>query len=357
MKILEKYNIIETISETVKCTIFKAISKNNKEKVIIRVIYNSSSVVLKCMPDIRSPYVVQVLSVTQDGSDVVMVESFIDGISLSSLLKNGEKFTETETLKLFTELSCALDAIHHKDIIHRDIKPNNIMIQNGAAVLIDFDVARQNNPRHLEDTVPMGTKGYAAPEQYGFSQTDNRSDIYSLGVVIKELLGDDFDNASYKSIVDKCMELDPKNRYQTAVEILEDINKLPLTASAREIRTPILKIKHNQARKILKIAGCFLMAICIALVMQPMPHEIKVLDYILSKMVYLVLIVFLFVPFLNIFRIRNWFPLFQNKRIMLRMMGYLLYLIFYILLVVLANLLAQTFYSGEAKEILSASGL
>ena len=219
----EKYDIMDALSESDKCVVFKACAKSNGEQVVIRIIYNATAEVLKPLPRICSPYVVQVLDVIQDESDVVVIEKFIKGITLRQYLDDGGTLTVTEIHSIFIQLCQALSAIHREGMIHRDIKPSNIMIHNKSVVLIDFDVARQHDPQKSADTVYMGTKGYAAPEQYGFSQTDRRSDIYSLGVVMQELLGEHFRTVAYKNIIDKCTQFDPKNRYQTADEVLSDL--------------------------------------------------------------------------------------------------------------------------------------
>ena len=224
----EKYDILDTLSESDKCAVFNAHSKINGDKIIVRVMYNAAAGALKALPQIRNPYVTQVLDVIQDGSDVVVIEKFIEGVTLRQYLDDGWNLTEAEIHTVFIQLCQALLAIHRESIIHRDIKPSNIIINNKNAVLIDFDVARRHDPQQSADTVYMGTKGYAAPEQYGFSQTDRRSDIYSLGVVIKELLGDRLNTAAYKDVVEKCTQFDPINRYQVPDEVLGDLRRFTI---------------------------------------------------------------------------------------------------------------------------------
>ena len=81
-----------------------------------------------------------------------------------------------------------LKELHEQKIIHRDIKPSNMILQaDGRIRLIDFDAARIFKDNKATDTELLGTKDYAPPEQYGFGQTDPRSDIYSLGVTIKNV--------------------------------------------------------------------------------------------------------------------------------------------------------------------------
>ncbi|MBR4904092.1 MAG: protein kinase [Selenomonadaceae bacterium] len=138
-----------------------------------------------------------------------------------------------------------LKELHEQKIIHRDIKPSNMILQGERIRLIDFDAARIFKEGKESDTKLLGTKGYAPPEQFGHGQTDNRSDIYSLGVTMKTLLGENCDGR-LKKILDKCTELDPKNRFQNVDEL-----KLALTADEPRSHKKIAAI-------ILITAGIFL---------------------------------------------------------------------------------------------------
>ena len=250
----EKHDILDTLSESDKCVVFNARSKINGEQVVVRVIYNATADVLKSLPQVKSPYISQVLDVIQDESDVVVIEKFIEGITLRQFLDDGGELSETEIHTLFIQLCQALSTIHREGIIHRDIKPSNMMIHNKNAVLIDFDVARRHDPKQSADTVYMGTKGYAAPEQYGFSQTDSRSDIYSLGVVIKELLGDHFNTSIYKPIIEKCTQFDPNNRYQVADEVLADLKRITFEAPV-VLSIPQTDANRKNTKTIIKIVS------------------------------------------------------------------------------------------------------
>ena len=128
---------------------------------------------------LSSPHVPQIFEVIQDQEDTIIIEEYIHGETLASYLERGGIFSLQDTVSVLLQLCEALEAIHSCGIIHRDIKPANILLNNGRVVLIDFDAARQYQQNRQKDTVYMGTEGYAAPEQYGFSQTDSRSDIYS----------------------------------------------------------------------------------------------------------------------------------------------------------------------------------
>ncbi|MDE7247987.1 MAG: protein kinase, partial [Lachnospiraceae bacterium] len=115
-----------------------------------------------------------------------------------------------------------LEYLHGRGIIHRDIKPSNlIMADDGHIRLIDFDAARMPKAEQEQDTHLLGTRGYAAPEQYGFAQTDERTDIYSLGITLERLLGENFQRPRYRKILHKCSDLDPNKRYQSVREVQE----------------------------------------------------------------------------------------------------------------------------------------
>jgi len=123
-----------------------------------------------------------------------------------------------------------LEMLHSLGVVHRDVKPENIILRGSDAVLIDFDVSRLSKPEHTADTQVMGTAGYAAPEQYGFSQTDARTDIYAMGVLMNEMLirqhpAKQLAEGSFLSVIEKCIEVNMDKRYRSAAELrtaLED---------------------------------------------------------------------------------------------------------------------------------------
>ena len=114
-------------------------------------------------------------------------------------------------------------------VICRDLKAENVILTNeGEVKLIDFDIARIYQPGKSKDTVMMGTQGYAAPEQFGFGQTDARTDIYALGVLLNYMLVRDFPmekltEGKFKTIVLKCTKINPEDRYQNVDELKADI--------------------------------------------------------------------------------------------------------------------------------------
>ena len=116
-----------------------------------------------------------------------MLEEFIEGDTLGFLLKDS-LFTQDETREIVRQVCRALWVLHSIGAVHRDVKPENIIMRGKEAVLIDFDAARLHKPELSTDTHVLGTTGFAAPEQYGLSQSDLRTDIYSLGILINVML-------------------------------------------------------------------------------------------------------------------------------------------------------------------------
>ncbi len=150
-----------------------------------------------------------------DGENTVIVEEYIENIGDLSCLDS-----EREIINAFCELCEVMEFIHSHGIIHRDIKPSNVLVANDGHIrLIDFDAARQYKADVSNDTRYLGTKGYAAPEQFGFSQTDCTADIYALGVTMKTVMGNLAKCRKYREIIRKCTEFDPVNRYQSAAAV------------------------------------------------------------------------------------------------------------------------------------------
>ncbi|MEQ8225987.1 MAG: serine/threonine-protein kinase, partial [Candidatus Eremiobacterota bacterium] len=129
----------------------------------------------------------------KENGNYYLVMEFIEGEDLGKLLdRSATPFPEELVLKWGTQIATALYFLHIQKphpIIYRDLKPSNIIVTpDGNIKLIDFGIARFFQPGKKKDTIQMGSLGYAPPEQFGEGQTDERSDIYSLGVTLHQLL-------------------------------------------------------------------------------------------------------------------------------------------------------------------------
>lgn len=155
-------------------------------------------------------------------NELIVYEEFIQGVTLSDYLKTNPK--ESDLNRIINDLFDAVSFIHRAkpSIIHRDIKMSNVMItKDGVLKLIDFDAAKCFNPNSSQDTVLLGTEGFAAPEQYGFGSSDVRTDIYGLGKLLKEIYGN---KRSYTRLISKATHIDPNQRYSSVAVLKKTYN-------------------------------------------------------------------------------------------------------------------------------------
>ncbi|MBC1986025.1 serine/threonine protein kinase [Listeria sp. FSL L7-0478] len=192
------------------------------ELFVRKIIPISFAPVIEQLKDLSSNYLPKIDVMIPNGNQLIVYEEYINGKNLADLMKTTATFDADEVTRLMLMLSDALTELHANAIIHRDIKPSNIMISNdGVLKLIDFDASRVFEVDKNQDTVNLGTIGYAAPEQYGYSQTDARSDIYSIGVLMLELLlgkntlPDKEQATSLEKIAMQAAAFDPEQRYQS----------------------------------------------------------------------------------------------------------------------------------------------
>ena len=204
-------------------------SKNIFIKKILTV-YNLS--VFQTLKDHHIKGTPEIFEVIEDDGKLIIIEEYISGNTLKSILDNGNCFSEEQALSIIKQLCGILKEMHNSSpvIIHRDIKPSNIILTaDGDVKLIDMNAAKVHLANKSEDTALIGTVGYAAPEQYGFGASGVQADIYSIGILLNELLTGE---APKKRIVEgtigqvirKCTMMDPKDRYTSIDELLCDLD-------------------------------------------------------------------------------------------------------------------------------------
>ena len=162
------------------------------------------------------PHVPRIEAVAEQDGQVWVLEEYIQGDTLAFLLEVGP-LPADDAGRVLVQLCDALEILHSLGIVHRDIKPENVILRRSEAVLIDFDVSRLCKPEQPADTRVMGTAGYAAPEQFGFTQTDRRADIYALGILLNELLTKQHPSKAltegpFRPVVEKCIEVNMDKR-------------------------------------------------------------------------------------------------------------------------------------------------
>lgn len=205
-----RYEKIRLLKKSDRSEIWLALNKSTNQPVAMKII-NAVGLPYAELKNLQIPLLAKIFYCAESETDTVIVEEFLTGETL-----DGKKLTETETRQILLQLCNGLKVLHGRGIIHRDIKPSNLILHGEKIYLIDFDAARIFKDGQFEDTKILGTKGYAPPEQFGFGQTDCRSDIYSLGKTFLELTNCGSD---LKKILSKCVEVDPKNRYQNIDEL------------------------------------------------------------------------------------------------------------------------------------------
>ena len=163
----------------------------------------------------------------QDGENIV-VEEFVQGDTLDFLLK-GALFSPQETKQTVKQLCHGLWVLHSMAAVHRDIKPENVILRGNDTVLIDFDAARLHKPEAEADTQILGTTGFAAPEQYGLGQSDTRTDIYSLGVLMNVMLTGQHPSKKLAEgrlgrVIQRCTQVNPAKRYKDVMYLAEALS-------------------------------------------------------------------------------------------------------------------------------------
>jgi hypothetical protein len=159
-----------------------------------------------------------------DGETLFVLREYAEGMTLDQYLEEQEGITVAHVINIAVELCGILSYLYSQSppIVHRDIKPSNIVINTDGYTLklIDFGISRRYSEDVTNDTQYFGTKEFSAPEQYGFAQTDNRTDLYALGVVMRYMLTGtttgQVQDRNLAAIVGKCTAFDPEKRYQSA---------------------------------------------------------------------------------------------------------------------------------------------
>ena len=222
------------------------------------------------------PALPRIVDIGEDQRYLYIVEDFIDGYSLDVQMNLVHRFPESQVVHWAKQLCEVLAYLHSQKpspVIYRDMKPANLIVDsNNRIKLIDFGIAREYKANSTQDTSYVGTRGYAAPEQYGVGQTDERTDIYSLGVTLYHLLTglspneppyqvqplrqvDPKLSEGMEHIVAKCTQPDPAKRYQSVAELHMDLKHYKRLGRAYKRFRRVRAIKRI-AKSLLVAASC-----------------------------------------------------------------------------------------------------
>lgn len=211
--------------------------KSNISKVVM-------SREIELLKTLNHPAIPRIYDIVDNDDALIIVMEYVEGSSMDWVLSERTFLPEEKVLEFARQLGEVLDYLHDRPapIIYRDMKPGNLILQpDGTLKLIDFGSARIYDKNASSDMVCLGTRGYAAPEQYGgMGQTDPRTDIYGLGITLHQMVtGTNPTQPPYEilpirqinpnlsrkleAIIEKCTQIDPSRRYQSAKELLRAI--------------------------------------------------------------------------------------------------------------------------------------
>ncbi len=195
-----RYEIIKMLGEGGMGAVYKARDREVDRFVALKVIRpelaNRTEILKRFKQElilarqITHKNVIRIFDLGQaDGIKFITME-FVEGQDLHGLLEENHPFTLEQKVKIIIQVCLALDAAHAEEVVHRDLKPHNIMIENtGRVVVMDFGIARSMEQHGMTSTGALiGTPAYMSPEQAKGEKLDTRSDLFSLGVVFYELL-------------------------------------------------------------------------------------------------------------------------------------------------------------------------
>ncbi len=220
----QEYEPLRLLKESPRGSVRLIRHQKSGQRFILRRFSGNGEVYRKLL-DRSCRHLPLIYEAAEQGGENLVIEEFIEGDTLGFLLQ-GAMFSQAETTQIVRQLCQALWVLHSMGAVHRDIKPENVILRGGDAVLIDFDAARLYKPEQSGDTHVLGTTGFAAPEQYGLSQSDLRADIYSMGVLINVMLTGQHPSKKLAEgrmgrIVEHCTRVNPEKRYRDILHLME----------------------------------------------------------------------------------------------------------------------------------------
>lgn len=225
-----RYRELAVLGNSEKRNTYLAQDEVTGQVVVKKYLSLENAEIYEKQGELRHKNLVPVLHVAKGDSRAVVILEYISGYTVAERLKKQGRFSEEETVSLICQLLEGLREIHSRNIIHRDINPDNLLIStDGVLKILDFDIGRTYKQDRESDTAVLGTAGYAAPEQFGFMQSDKRTDIYAVGILMNVMLTGDFPQRRHcadqklASVISKCIQLEPAKRYQSAEELLAEL--------------------------------------------------------------------------------------------------------------------------------------
>lgn len=227
--VIEQYEVGQLLFSSHHSQIFSLIRKSDRHVCTLKAISKNSSLTFdfESILNLKHSRLPNVYYIGQSTKYVYVIKDYIPGMTLRKFLESRGNLTDAEIFKLCMQLLDIIEYFHHPDrsIVYRDIKPDNIIIdKDGELFLIDLETIRIVKKDSDSDTVSIVTRGFASPEQYGYSQTDQRSDIYSFGATLYFIFKKvppspfhpNFDGipTKWQAVISKCLKFNPQHRYK-----------------------------------------------------------------------------------------------------------------------------------------------
>ena len=207
--------------------------------------------VMEKMADRKLSGIPKTYRIFEENGEVYLVREYIEGMSLAQMVLQKGGISEAEICRISRKICQTAEQFQNPDepMIHRDIKPENIVVTpGGEVVFIDFGTMRSYKKDGSRDTFVVGTRGTAAPEQYGYTQTDQRTDVYAIGQTMLYMVSESYEmnqlsecavSRRMKKIIEKACSFEPDKRY----------------GDAAQLRRAVEKCQANNRKKVYKKAG------------------------------------------------------------------------------------------------------
>lgn len=210
--------------------------------------------IMEKMADRKLSGIPKAYRIFEENGEVYLVREYIEGMSLAQMVLQKGGISEAEICRISRKICQTAEQFQNPDepMIHRDIKPENIVVTpGGEVVFIDFGTMRSYKKDGSRDTFVVGTRGTAAPEQYGYTQTDQRTDVYAIGQTMLYMVSESYEmnqlsecavSRRMKKIIEKACSFEPDKRY----------------GDAAQLRRAVEKCQANNRKKVYKKAGAVL---------------------------------------------------------------------------------------------------
>lgn len=223
-----EYELVRCLKRTAKKEILLFRHRELNRCIVQRILRGAEAGVYQRLAGYLHGNLLEIYEAVQDGADAYILEEYFDGVPLSLILED-RKLTKKEGKRVLLAVCDALEVLHGLGIIHRDVKPQNILLdQAGRVKLIDYDISKSYKNEQSGDTTMLGTLGFAAPEQFGLAQSNERTDIFAVGVLINVLFTGEHPSVKlcrgrWRRLVQKCTNIENAGRYKIILELKKAI--------------------------------------------------------------------------------------------------------------------------------------